>query len=361
MRVFDVVVVGGGPVGSLVARNLARDGFSVAILEKKARPGKRACSGLVSKRFLSLVPLARRAVIDNIRGVVFHGDRERLEARSGRAVAVVLDRPRLDGLLFDSAVAEGATPFTSTTFQDYTLLSDSVVAHTSRGSLHGRVLVGADGPASLVRRVSGLEKGVVELVNCAVYRAPRKAGDERGVVSLYLDQSVFPGFFGWAIPRGGEIEIGAGVSGGDPGVPLSLLSTSLGYGAPGDAEYSPVVYGLLEKTCTERIVLVGDAACQTKPFSGGGLTYGAIAAEVASRAIEKALDSGDASGRFFEEEYHEAWRRVLLDPILVGLGLRRVFNSLSRVELDTLLGLARQASRDLLSKGDMDLLAPVGF
>jgi len=52
---FDAIVVGGGPIGLRVARNLAKSNVKVLVLEAKTRIGyPNHCSGLVPVEFIAL-------------------------------------------------------------------------------------------------------------------------------------------------------------------------------------------------------------------------------------------------------------------------------------------------------------------
>jgi flavin-dependent dehydrogenase len=46
--------------------------------------------------------------------------------------------------------------------------------------------------------------------------------------------------------------------------------------------YSAIPLRPLRKTCGERILVVGDAAGQVKPTSGGGIYYGMLCADIAA-------------------------------------------------------------------------------
>jgi Dehydrogenases (flavoproteins) len=71
---FDVIVIGGGPIGCNVASNLAGAGLSVSVLEAKTRIGfPNHCSGLVPIEFLELTNLDNSLILNYINGAeVFH-------------------------------------------------------------------------------------------------------------------------------------------------------------------------------------------------------------------------------------------------------------------------------------------------
>ena len=80
-----------------------------------------------------------------------------------------------------------------------------------------------------------------------------------------------------------------------------------------------IPYGLLDRTNDNRVMLVGDAAFQTKPFTGGGIIYGLIASEMCARACMKAFDKNKFDKDFLMENYDRRWKKKLANPIRKGL------------------------------------------
>jgi flavin-dependent dehydrogenase len=85
-------------------------------------------------------------------------------------------------------------------------------------------------------------------------------------------------------------------------------------------------YGLIEKSAADNVLLVGDAACQVKPFSLGGIIYGKIGAEFAAKACIEALENNEFSENFFLENYDFKWKRKLKLPIMKGIVIKKIFS-----------------------------------
>ena len=108
---FDVIVVGGGPAGSVTAESLAQASLRVALLEEHLRIGlPNHCSGLVSLRTLELAGIAEEAVA----GIRFSSARvwgpggKTLWLRSNSVQAIAVNRPRFDQILAERAASAGA-------------------------------------------------------------------------------------------------------------------------------------------------------------------------------------------------------------------------------------------------------------
>ncbi|MFN3467629.1 MAG: FAD-dependent monooxygenase, partial [Candidatus Brocadiales bacterium] len=105
MKVYDVVVVGSGPAGSIAAHALARDGFQVALIEKKIHPRPKPCGGGLQEKARRLIPFDIGGVVERvISGMVFQlGLRDRFTRRSAQPVVYNLSRESFDHLLVRQA------------------------------------------------------------------------------------------------------------------------------------------------------------------------------------------------------------------------------------------------------------------
>ncbi|MDI6631695.1 MAG: FAD-dependent oxidoreductase [Bacillota bacterium] len=54
-KVYDVIVVGAGPAGCIAAKELARNGLKVLLLESKKIPRHKPCAGGLTRKTLSLL------------------------------------------------------------------------------------------------------------------------------------------------------------------------------------------------------------------------------------------------------------------------------------------------------------------
>ena len=82
--------------------------------------------------------------------------------------------------------------------------------------------------------------------------------------------------------------------------------------------------GLIKRSVYERVLLVGDAASQIKPFSGGGIIYSLLSSNVAIETIKKSFEMNDFSLKFLLENYEKEWKKILIKPIKLGIILRRL-------------------------------------
>jgi flavin-dependent dehydrogenase len=351
----DFVVVGCGPAGSRFARRAAEAGHDVLAFERGAVGEPLACSGHVSTDIWEFTPDgARERLLQN----VVYGARFRLadptapDGRSPSETAVgsgigtpasdggvttgdapdgpgypfykdeqvsnVIDRVGLDRELADAAREAGAD-----VREHHTVLSvderDECVELEVRGpdgaeTHSARMVAGCDGPSSRVRGDVGLSDPGELLHGVLGFTE----GDDHGdFVDVHL---TVPRFFAWRIPRGGAgVEYGLAVP---PGADVSERFEAFtdAYGVETDRRCSGLIpVGPPDSVTSERVFLIGDAAGQTKPFTGGGIRYGMTAADHAARTVDP-TDPATLS------DYERAWRADLAREIRLGHWVRRAYS-----------------------------------
>ncbi|MBC7099779.1 NAD(P)/FAD-dependent oxidoreductase, partial [Candidatus Bipolaricaulota bacterium] len=319
---FDVVVVGGGPAGTLAAAAAAEAGAKVLLLERTTKAPPR-CTGLVSPQAVELLSIPPSLIREKIRAARVHSPGGQiLELSSRKTKGYVIDRAGLDHLLLARAGEAGVEVRVGVAATGY---AEGLV-YTTCGKVGCEVLIGADGPVSSVARWAGLSRPRELLVGLQAIVRAKVPGEK---VEVFLGRQVAPGFFAWAVPAGeGEVRVGLATQHGK--VAGELLERLLATRFP-KAEVVAKVAGLIPigpppRTAAGRVLLVGDAAGQVKPTSGGGLYFGAVCAQLAGRLA--------AQGPSALKGYEKAWRDEIGEELSFGLRARHVLKHLSDEEID---------------------------
>lgn len=107
---YDVIVIGGGPVGCSVARDIAAAGFKVLVVEEHPKIGLPLhCAGLISSRTLELSRVSPRVIEHKLTGARLHAPGgEVLGLHGKRVYALAIDRAAFDRDLATQAAAAGA-------------------------------------------------------------------------------------------------------------------------------------------------------------------------------------------------------------------------------------------------------------
>jgi digeranylgeranylglycerophospholipid reductase len=145
-------------------------------------------------------------------------------------------------------------------------------------------VIAADGANSQIRNALGMEGKKIKLIQYIVDERP-----SRGILEFHYDEA-YEGNYQWVFPHENNIKIGF------PALPGKSFEPD-GHIIRKQARF--IAYGGLPHCVVGRILLIGDAACQTNPISKGGIRAGMIAGKMAAQAIH--LRNPKA--------YEDAWKR----------------------------------------------------
>jgi digeranylgeranylglycerophospholipid reductase len=356
----DVAIIGGGPAGCLTAANLPRS-LRTLIFEEHEKAGvPTQCAGLVTERVVHTAK-AEGSVLNSIDGAVIHfPDGRGLRLQANEVKAVVVDRRIFDESCRELALDAGAVYREGHRFTALEHGMGSIDLAISKGHLDLRcaaqLVVGADGYRSLVGQACGLPASR-EWVRGIQVDLEGGWEDDRAV-GVYLGLGTAPGFFAWTIPCGDFVRVGLCVAEGhdSPNRYLQALLARLKLDARRRlAIYSGVVpLGPPRRIVADRALLVGDAAGQVKPLSGGGLYAGLEGAKLAAKTIASAFaESNLCEGAL--RRYEREWRSGLGREIERGYRVRKAFLKLDDDDLnDVGRMLDREDVRAILCTGDID-------
>lgn len=321
----DFVVVGAGPAGSRFARRVAAQGHDVLVFERGEVGHPLACSGHVSTDIWDFVPPAARDELrqNEITGARFHlGGAESRAYRFYRdePISNVVDRVNLDKTLAAAAREAGADLRENHTVLEVTERAADIEVRVSGPdgveTHRAKMVAGCDGPSSRVRRDVGLPEPDEFLHGVLGFT------DEDGTDDFVDVHLTVPGFFAWRIPRGDAgVEYGLAVAADSPDVTERFEAFLADYDAETARRHSGLIpLGPPDTVTGERSFLIGDAAAQTKPFTGGGIHYGMIAADHAARVIDPTDPETLA-------DYERAWRDDLGREIRLGSLVRAGYSA----------------------------------
>lgn len=319
----DFVVVGAGPAGSRFSRRAANAGHDVLVLERGRVGTPLACSGHVSTDIWNFTPDgARDELLQNeVYGARFHVDGPGSADHpfyKKEVISNVIDRVGLDRTLAHAAEDAGVDlreNHSVSGVEEHGEYVD-VTANTPDGTetFRGKMVVGCDGPASRVRRELHLPEPDEKLQGVLGFTTEDDGGD---FVDVHLTA---PRFFAWRIPRGAEgVEYGLAAPPGESARELFDRFTA-DYGVEtGNFCAGMIPIGPAPRVTAHRGFLIGDAAAQTKPFTGGGILYGMTSADHAAETVDPD-DPGTLAN------YEHAWRRELKNEIRLGHWVRRAYS-----------------------------------
>ncbi len=347
-RTCEVLIIGAGPAGLVAARDLARAGRDVAVLEEHETVGYPVhCTGLIGLEAfdeLRLSPASVRSVVTSASFRVNEG--APLLIRNERLRAAVIDRGLFDGELAATARAAGAVIRTGTRVLRIDVSPSGVAIEARDGfTCAARAIILACGANYRFNRALGLGVPRAYLLT-AQLEVPARLSDH---VDVHFGSRVAPRGFGWVVPfsRDGAEHSRLGLMCRDRapqrfGAFRDAVATHAGVSTDGwpTPRLKLLPLGPVARTYSTRVLAVGDAAGLVKPTTGGGIYYSLLTGSMAAAVLHDRL-SGDRLEAADLEPYERTWRDRLGAEIRIGLAFRTIASRLSDRALHALLELAR--------------------
>jgi geranylgeranyl reductase family protein len=294
---YDAIVVGAGPAGSTLARDLARQGVRVLVLDRARFPRDKPCGGGVTVRAASRLDLDLTPVVER---TIYAG---RFTFRQGRAflrrspqpLTYMTQRRRLDLFLAERAAAADAQFHDGEAARSVEVSDRVVTVETDKGRYSARALAGADGVNGIVGRSTGTAPRVDLAVAMEGNASMAKGVPERWQDTVGMDLGDLPGGYGWVFPKGEHLNVGLGAWRffapylrqrlaalcGRYRLRPEALYDLRGHHLPVRRPGSPIARG--------PVLTVGDAAGLVDPLSGEGIHNAFLSAHLAAEAITRYL------------------------------------------------------------------------
>ena len=305
---YQVVIIGAGPVGGRLATELAARGVSTLMIEEHAEIGRPfQCAGLVNPPAMNMVNL-QETILQNVDGALIHSPSGIMVpvGQDGRVRTHVVCRKRFDQGVVAQAMEAGAHLWLLSKPLDAEVKPDGVELKVEREGeiidLKCDLLIGADGAHSWTRRYFKMGRPKEMMIG---FQADVSGLEGKpNWLEMYTGKDVAPGLFAWVIPTGNDSHrIGVWSRAQD----LEGRSVEQCYDAlinhPLWAERfanvkeiarycGPVPCGVIRKPFKDRVMVIGDAAGMAKPTTGGGIGPGFRQVEAIIENLTKAITNG---------------------------------------------------------------------
>jgi len=344
---YDVVIAGGSVAGLFCAREIARNGHSVLVLEEDYEIGTpEHCGGLVSLSALEelgIIPHSKtfEHLINSAQVFAPNGDSFIIDSKKQKVAEV--NRRELDKQIAHQAQKNGADIKVKTSFQGLT--EEGV--RTSDGDIKCKIVVDARGVSSLINKD---RDGILLSAQYEIYSDWIK----KDKVEVYFDQEKYPGFFAWIIPSNdGMGKVGVAGRGIRAAQVLEEFLSKKGKFSIIRKIFAPIwIKGPIDNFVSDRLVIIGDAAGQSKPTTAGGIFSCGFAGILAGQAIAKYLETGKKSEL---KEYQKKWKEKFEKEFEKQLFARKLLERLDNQTINKLFeSITPEITKEISENDDFD-------
>ena len=353
----DILVIGAGPAGSSAAKHAALNGAKILMIDKKSEIGSpKRCAEGVSKEGLKALGIEPhcRWIAKELTGVKFISpngtsvwlNEERVKLPEA---GYILERKIFDKHMAMNAARAGVEIMVKTIATGLKRSEEGLIVTAEcmdqSFEINAKIVIAADGPESRVGRWAGLKTTLKpkNMESCAQFEMAGVEMEDSNSIEFYFG-SVAPGGYAWIFPKGDDIaNVGLGI--------ITTQTDKTAYqhlqefvsNCPSTQNAQPVelniggdpVGGMLKKLVTDNVVLVGDAASQVSPLTGGGIISAMKAGVFAGEVTAAAIKEGNYSHKRLQE-YQDKCEEDMVKTFKKELKVKNYLLSLSDEELDSI-------------------------
>ncbi len=366
-----ISVIGAGPTGCYTAYLLAKTGKDVHVFEEHSKIGEPVqCTGLVTSSINELLKLKKDIIVNEIDKVKIFSKNDALELKL-KNKNIILDRKKFDNYLSDLAVSKGAKIFLNYKFIDNKNKLIKIRFNNKQETiLKTEHLIGADGPLSQVAKSNNLfgkrrfmtgVQAIVKLKNenyiefypsigrlsshkpiaggktnleeSSSHQGKTDLEEKRKLFDKMLGESEHFDTFAWVVPENQDICRVGVASYKNPKDSFNKFLKSKNIKDKSIIEKQGgliPIYNPRLKTKKDNVYLVGDAACQVKATTGGGIIQGLKAAECLADSITN------------KKDYEKEWKKKIGRDLLLHLKMRSIMDKFKDKDWDFLIQLFKK-------------------
>lgn len=363
---YDIVVVGGGPAGAMTALTAAKNGASVLILERGREVGipVRCAEGISLKGLTKFFKPDDKWISNYIEGTKLYAPNGEscLMIESAIGKGIILERKLFDAHICKLAAQSGTEIFTKSDVYDL-LKEDGKICGVKfkhfdeKKQVKTNLIIAADGAESRIGRLAGLNTTLQlsDIESSAQYLLT-DIEIEHQYCHLYFGNDIAPGGYIWVFPKGKNIaNVGIGIrqdkcNGKNAKELLDEFVAKRFHDGKTISFFAGCIptAKTLKKITADNIMLVGDAARQVNPVTGGGLSNVLVAGKIAGEVAAEAVKKNDSSDKFLKK-YQKTWIKERGNQQKVLYKLKEVFFNFSDQKLNEICSLLNEIPKEKLT------------
>lgn len=278
-----VLVVGGGPAGSIASRILAGNGIDVILLERNLSFVKPCGGGVPSSAFEEFC-IPRTIIKKEVKGIKLVSPRDKelyIELKGGHIVIVL--RGEFDNVMRHLAAENGVRVLEGECLQidGNKKYRTKAFIGKEKAEIVSEYIIAADGVNSRIRTILGIKPCPAIFTLSERINKPLTESCEFWFGSYHA-----PGFYSWVFPAAFGSSLGTGtLNQGTISLLLKRFKKRRGITLEGQKRVYRIPQWKGDTYNLGRILFAGDSAGHVLPFTFEGIYYAMKAGELAAQAI----------------------------------------------------------------------------
>jgi len=325
----DVIIIGAGPAGAHTALGLAEQGFDVLVIDYRTNLGDKLCTGIISTQCLEEFPPSKDMILNApTSATITTSSGKNYSFKSRTPQGIVIDRVAYVSNFSTKAKIAGAIYKLGERVTTIERNENETVVKTATSEYKSKVVVIASGFRTSLLTQVGIENTNEYMIGSQA-KVELNAIDD---VRVYLNSKISPGFFSWITPTENNNGLVGVLSKGSSKNDLRTLISHLEnkkliHPFNGRIQTWGIPLKPLEQTTADRVMIIGDAAGQVKPITGGGIYYSLLCSQIAVKVLSSCLKLNKFSYNDLSE-YDNQWKLKIAKEINSSYYIRKFVEKL---------------------------------
>ena len=354
----DIIIIGAGPAGNIVAEKTAKEGLDVLVLDWRQIIGDKLCTGIIGKECLDKFPPREEDIYHKVKSatIISPNDKSYRITRNNTQAAI-LNRVSYIQSIANKAKKNGA----KYSLEHRVTKIKQNPDHISITAKYNEIL--KTFKCKLLIISSGFNTPLLRMVGIDTKNNKSLIGSQIEVeiknpieTQVYFGKEISPGSFGWLVPLSKSRALLGVISKEKNQENIKyFLNKLINEEKILDLNYDIKSWGIpispINKTYQNRILITGDAAGLTKPTTGGGIYYSLLSGQLAAKTSIEAIKSNNLSENKLKE-YQSAWKNIFGKEISISHYSRLFFETLNDEQIEKIISLGFEFQKELINESD---------
>jgi geranylgeranyl reductase family protein len=355
---FDVCIVGASIAGNYLSFLLSNSSLKIVVLEEHSEIGRPfQCAGIISQKLSNLIEFPNEIVLNRVKTAKIVSSSGNYIKLSGDEQPYIIDRVALDRYYYNETKDKSNfTYYLGEKYKSFENFVDNdkkyLLIKTSKRKIKCRLLIGCDGPFSLIGKEVNVRNNVLYASQIRI-----KADFNKNEAVMYFNPQ-WKELFGWIVPEGNKIcRVGiAAAKGVNKSFKRFLDVLGVDIDEKIDQQGGIIPYGVMNQIAFDNILLLGDSAGQVKATTGGGIVMLLTAAKHAAKCVQLCFAYEDFSKRFIKKWYEKPCTKTIGRELKLHYFIRLILERFNDKDFDAFFSIIKENKIEhiITLYGDMD-------